>query len=98
VALVDQHTVPYEGMENRMPDLLPQDGLPSVRHLEQPKGTHVALLVSSECPPSDASCLFLALEETLDASLLVNPSKRPSVECTCSIEDQKLACPLNFLY
>jgi hypothetical protein len=93
IALVDQHTVPSKGMEDRTPDLPPYDGLLSVRHLEQPKDARVAHLVSSECPPSTASCLFPALEETLDTSLLVNPSKRPTDVCTCSIEDQKSVGP-----
>jgi hypothetical protein len=31
--LADQHKVPLEGMENRMSDLLPWDGLLPVRHL-----------------------------------------------------------------
>jgi hypothetical protein len=33
MALVDQHMVPLEGAEDRMPNLLSWNGLPSVRHL-----------------------------------------------------------------
>jgi hypothetical protein len=73
MALVDQHTVPSEGTKDRMLDSLSCDGLLPVRHLGQPKDARVALLVSSEYLPSTASCLFPALEETLDASLLVDP-------------------------
>jgi hypothetical protein len=66
-ALVDQHMVPSELMEDRMPDLLLWDGLLPVRHMGRP--TDVALLLSFEYLPSAASCLLPALEETLDASL-----------------------------
>jgi hypothetical protein len=31
--LADQHMVPLEGMDDKMPDLLPWDGLLPVRHL-----------------------------------------------------------------
>jgi hypothetical protein len=31
--MVDQHMVPLEGTEDRMPDSLPWDGLQPVRHL-----------------------------------------------------------------
>jgi hypothetical protein len=51
-ALVDQHMVPLERMEDRMPDLLPWDGLLLVRHLRRP--TDVALSLSSEYLPSAA--------------------------------------------
>jgi hypothetical protein len=57
VALVDQHMVPLEGMEDRMLNLLPWDGLPPMRHLGRLKDARVALPLSSECPPSIASCL-----------------------------------------
>jgi hypothetical protein len=90
---VDQHTVQSEGTEDRMLDLLMCDDFLPVRHLGQKKDVSVALLLSSEYLPSTASCLFLALEDTLDASLLADPSKRPPDVCTFSIEDQKLACP-----
>jgi hypothetical protein len=76
-----------------MSDLLPCDGLLLVRHLGQPKDARVALLLSSEYLPSTTSCLFPALEETLDASLLVDPSKWPLDVCICLIEDQKSAYP-----
>jgi hypothetical protein len=89
--LVDQHMVPLEGIEDRMLDLLPWDGLPPVGHPGQLSDAHVALLLSSEYPPSTASCPFPALEETLDASLLVDHSKQPPDMCTCSIEYQKFA-------
>jgi hypothetical protein len=91
--LVDQQMVPLERMEDTTPDLLPWDDLPPMRHLRQPKDACVAILLSSEYPPSAASCPFLALEETLDASLLADPSKRLPDVCTCLIEDQKSACP-----
>jgi hypothetical protein len=76
-----------------MLDLLPWDGLPHVEHLGQPTDALVSLLLSSEYPPSAASCPFPALEETLDASLLADPLKRSSDVCTCLIEDQMSACP-----
>jgi hypothetical protein len=65
--LVDQHMVASEGMEDIMMDLLLWDGLLPLRHLG--RSTDVALLLSSECLPSTASCPFSTLEETLDASL-----------------------------
>jgi hypothetical protein len=73
-ALVDQHMVPLERMEDRMSDLLSWDGLLPVRHFGRP--TNVALPLSSEYLPSAASCLFPASEETLDAFLLVGSLKR----------------------
>jgi hypothetical protein len=93
MALVDQHTVPSDGMENRTSVVLPWDGLSPVRHLGQPKDAHVALLLSSEYPPSTASYLFPAVEETLHASLLAGSLKWPFDVCTCPIKDQKSAWP-----
>jgi hypothetical protein len=93
MTLVDPHTVPLEGMGTRTPDLITCDGLPCVEHLGQPMDVRVALLLSSEYHPSGASCPFPTLEETLDASLLADPSKRLPDVHTCSIEDQKSACP-----
>jgi hypothetical protein len=61
-ALVDQHMVPLEIMEDRMPDLFPWDGLLPVRHLGQ--SMDVALPLSSKYLPSTASCPFHASEET----------------------------------
>jgi hypothetical protein len=89
-ALVDQHMVRLEGMEDRMLDLLPWDGLLPMRHFGRP--TDVVLLLSSEYLPSSTSCPFPAFEETLDASLLAGSAKRPPDVYTCSIGDQKLAC------
>jgi hypothetical protein len=37
-ALVDQHMMPLEGMEDRMSDLLPWDGLLPMRHLGATNG------------------------------------------------------------
>jgi hypothetical protein len=91
--LVVQHMVPSEGTEDRTQDLLPCDGLLLVRHLGKLKDAHVALPLSSEYLPSIASYLFPILEETLDTSLLVDPSKWLLDVCTCSIEDQKLPYP-----
>jgi hypothetical protein len=88
-ALVDQHMVPLERMEDRMLYLLPWDVLLPVRHLGQPMD--VALPLSFEYLPSAASCLFPASEETLDTSLLASSLKRPPGVCTCLVEDQKLA-------
>jgi hypothetical protein len=88
-ALVDQHMVSLERMEDRMPDLLPWDGLLPVRHLERPMD--VALPLSFEYLPSATSCPFASSEETLDASLLAGSLKRPSDMCTYLVEDQKLA-------
>jgi hypothetical protein len=88
-ALVDQHMVPLERMEDRMSDLLPWDGLLPVRHLE--RLTDVALPLSSQYLPFVASCLFPTSEETLDASLLTDSLKRMSNVCTCLVEEQKLA-------
>jgi hypothetical protein len=47
-ALADQHMVPLEGMEDRMPDLLLWDDLPPLRHLGRPKDVHVALFLLVE--------------------------------------------------
>jgi hypothetical protein len=58
VALVDQHMVTLDGIEDRMSDLFPWDGLSLVEHLGQSIDARVALLLSSEYPPSAASCLF----------------------------------------
>jgi hypothetical protein len=88
-ALVDQHMVPLQRMEDSMSDLLPWDSLLSVRHLGRP--TNVALPLSSSYLPSATSCPFPTSEETLDASLLVGSLKRPPNVCTCLVEDQKLA-------
>jgi hypothetical protein len=55
-ALVDQHMVPLERMEDRMPDLLLGGGLLPMRHLGLP--TFVAVLLSSKYLPYAASCLF----------------------------------------
>jgi hypothetical protein len=90
-ALVDQHIVPSEGMDDRMPDLLPWEGLLPVRHLGQQMD--VALLLSSECLPSTVSCMFPTFEETLDACLLVSTSKCLPDVCTYSKGGQKLAWP-----
>jgi hypothetical protein len=89
--MVDQHMVSSEKMVYRMLDLLPWDGLLHVRHLGRPMD--VALLLSSECLPSAASCPFPALEETLDASLLASSSTQVPDMCTCSIGDRRLAWP-----
>jgi hypothetical protein len=91
--LVDQHTVPSEETEDRTLDLLLCDDLLPVRHLGQPKDARVALLFSSEYLSFAASCSFPALEETLDPSLLADPSKWLPDVCTFSIEDQKSTCP-----
>jgi hypothetical protein len=90
-ALVDQHMVPLGGMKGRMPNLLPWDDLLLVRHFGRPND--VALLLSSEYPPSTTSCLFPTLQETLDASPLAGSSKRSPDMCTYLVEDQKLAWP-----
>jgi hypothetical protein len=82
MALVDQHMVPSEETEDRMLDLLMCDDLFPVRHLEQPKDARVALLLSSKYLSFDASCPFAALEETLDPSLLADPSKWLPNVCT----------------
>jgi hypothetical protein len=47
-ALTDQHMVPLEGMEDRMPNLLLWDDLPPVRHLGWPKDVHVVLFLLAE--------------------------------------------------
>jgi hypothetical protein len=77
-ALIDQHIVPSEGMDDRMPDLLPWEGLLPVRHLGQPMD--VALLLSSECLPSTVSCMFPTFEETWT---LVSWSVLRNVRLTC---------------
>jgi hypothetical protein len=80
-ALVNQHMVPMERRDDRMPDLLPWDGLLPMRHLGRP--TDVALPLSSEYLLFATSCLFPNPEDTLDASLLVGSLKRLSDVCTC---------------
>jgi hypothetical protein len=93
MALVDQHIVPSNGTENRTSDVLPWDGLSSMRHLAQPKDARVALLLSSKYLPSVASYPLPALEETLDGSLLASPLKRQPDVSTCSLGDRRLALP-----
>jgi hypothetical protein len=82
-------TCPYDdpilGMD-RMLDLSPWDGLLLVRHLRRPKDARVALLLSSECPPSAPN-----LEGTSGTSFLAEFLKQPLDVCTCLVEDQMLA-------
>jgi hypothetical protein len=85
MASTDQHMVPLEGMD-RMLDLSPWDGLLLVRHLGRPKDARVALLLSSECPPSAPN-----LEGTSGTSFLAEFLKQPLDVCTCLVEDQMLA-------